>query len=227
MKYTMYAFHLHHFVGQIMLVQKAWLVPQRQLRSQMDVYLLSVNFLHLVRLFIHEYSDMLSFLLLGIGLGFLAIVVLSYFPGEPFDYEVNLSYNKHCPESRNEMDHAIKKKEQLKELDSFVGELKLEKLQELLGLEKQELDRLVKEAKQDAANGTIRPMRATNMQIADRVFYVTIIVCLAYALFTEYGINCIDYLAYMFPREANTIKKFGAMEMYSNNNIDMQQTEWV
>uniref|UniRef100_K3WFE5 Uncharacterized protein n=1 Tax=Globisporangium ultimum (strain ATCC 200006 / CBS 805.95 / DAOM BR144) TaxID=431595 RepID=K3WFE5_GLOUD len=97
-----------------------------------------------------------------------------------------------------------------KEVEKAAQEVKIHKLQELLGIETSKMAELLERAKADAIKGTDlhASSSVTNYSsYLDVCFYATALSLLALVLKVEYSINPLHVVAYLFPREAETAHK--------------------
>ncbi|RQM28960.1 hypothetical protein B5M09_002313 [Aphanomyces astaci] len=139
---------------------------------------------------------------LGVGLGGLVILVLSYFPGEPFDYSIKQEDDAPASvedEAGDIMDEIP--------VEKAASALRVDKLQELLGLEESKIRDLVAQAKRDTLNGISPTPRVNYMARADRVVYFSFFMLMCYFAWRDYGLNVLDLVAYLFPTETATLRQ--------------------
>lgn len=155
-------------------------------------------------------------LALGVVLGGVVLLVLAKFPGEPFDYELNHASNNQeaAPKALLccEKESAVKPPEAIADNSEALAheraarKHKIQELQQLLGVEAQHMQRLLsKDQKQTASNSSSSTTRYSTW--FDAFFYVAMAGALALVLSTEYSVDLGQLLAYVFPREAATLRQ--------------------
>ncbi|ETV87303.1 hypothetical protein H257_00929, partial [Aphanomyces astaci] len=157
---------------------------------------------------------------LGVGLGGLVILVLSYFPGEPFDYSIKQEDDAPASvedEAGDIMDEIPvpptssktlhRRHQDAIEVEKAASALRVDKLQELLGLEESKIRDLVAQAKRDTLNGISPTPRVNYMARADRVVYFSFFMLMCYFAWRDYGLNVLDLVAYLFPTETATLRQ--------------------
>ncbi|RHY30944.1 hypothetical protein DYB32_003907 [Aphanomyces invadans] len=146
-------------------------------------------------------------------MGSLIILVLNYFPGEPFDYSIKQEIPvEGDDEIQQEVPAPIAASAQRSkrvelEVEKTARALRIDKLQELLGLEESKIQELVAQAKRDTLNGVSPTPPVNYMARADRVVYVTFLALMCYFAWRDYGLNVLDLFAYVFPTEAATLRQ--------------------
>ncbi|CAK4082349.1 unnamed protein product [Aphanomyces euteiches] len=138
---------------------------------------------------------------LGVALGGILLVLLNYFPGEPFDYSIQ-NDPPAVPET-----NALSLKTEEEEIDRAARAVRVDKLQAMLGLEEEKIRNLVAQAKRDAL-ARKPPTSPTNyMALADRMVYLSFFALLCYFAYHDYNINVMDIGAHYFPNEAATLRQ--------------------
>ncbi|ETK95641.1 hypothetical protein L915_01436 [Phytophthora nicotianae] len=167
---------------------------------------------------------------LGVALGLLVVCVLTLYPGEPFDYSADSS----SAGNRNELSRTIssvdppniKKSskteesehyQQLVDIERAVQRVKIQKLQELLGLEQEKVQQLVERAKVEAITAAQTPgglpsssYPGSKSAWLDRGFFAIMLGLLVWVLWQDYSINVFSMSAYLLPREAEMIRQIAA-----------------
>jgi hypothetical protein len=147
----------------------------------------------------------------GCVVGLLIIGFLNAFPGEPFDYDKGEALPSSLCTARDENSKCMAfRNARIQEVDIAASQLKVQKLQELLGLEKDEVQKMIHQAKTDAINGRQPSAPVNYARWLDIVFYTTIAALMVIVLRTEYSVDVVQLLASMFPREAETVQKIAA-----------------
>jgi hypothetical protein len=165
----------------------------------------------------------------GVVLGLVVIAVLSKFPGEPFDFATG---SKPTPSSLpNDASGALEppaKTEEVRvatakaEIERAAQQVRVERLQMLLGLEKEKVHELIEQAKEEAIKQQLSPAASDRREVGttgrlawvDRSFLVLAMALLACVMWWDYGINMLQVLAYLFPREADTLGKVAAVPLH-------------
>ncbi|TMW58342.1 hypothetical protein Poli38472_011930 [Pythium oligandrum] len=152
--------------------------------------------------------DAMTSLALGMGLGVVIITVLAVFPGEPFDFEKTLGPKEDALATSTMKLDVEQAEQRVREVEIAAQQLKVDKLQQLLGLEKQDVDAMILQAKADALAGRQPPQSPHNYALwMDSVFYTVVLVLMAVVLQTEYSLNLAELVALWFPREATTLRQ--------------------
>ncbi|KAF1323614.1 hypothetical protein FI667_g10410, partial [Globisporangium splendens] len=106
--------------------------------------------------------------------------------------------------------------ERNREIEKAAQEMKIHKLQELLGLEMSKMVELLERVKVDATKGVDLHSSSSSSVMnyssyLDVCFYAITLGLLALVLKTEYSINPFHIVTYLFPREAETTRKLLAV----------------
>lgn len=152
-------------------------------------------------------------LALGVVLGGVVLLVLTKFPGEPFDYEVVYDNSPAAPTALNtatmcseKVDAAIQdttaEDSVAFEQERQARKRKIQELQQLLGAEAQQMQRLLSKSQEQPSSTSAR-----YSTWFDAFFYVVMAGALALVLSTEYSVDLGQLLAYLFPREAATLRQ--------------------
>lgn len=154
------------------------------------------------------YDDLQS---VGVGLciGFLVILVLSAFPGEPLDYNDDVDQRqikKNAASSESQVNE-IMRIAQVHEVELAAKQIKVDKLQQLLGLEKHKVNEMIKEAKADAFVGRESNTAMNYAKLLDGAFYSLIFGLMVVVLQAEYNIDVLQIANNLFPREVATVHK--------------------
>ncbi|EGZ18235.1 hypothetical protein PHYSODRAFT_300985 [Phytophthora sojae] len=167
---------------------------------------------------------------IGVALGLVLVSFLTLYPGGPFDYTADgthtSDHSSSTPASKNEQGSpstaatpAIssgqpQKQQQIAEIEKAAQRVKVQKLQELLGLEKDKAQELVRRAKQEAMDAVETPGRAPSSYTGsgksawlDRAFFFVMFGLLVWVLWQDYSINLFSVAAHMMPREANVVRQ--------------------
>ncbi|RLN93752.1 hypothetical protein BBJ28_00011269 [Nothophytophthora sp. Chile5] len=180
----------------------------------------------------------------GIALGLVLVSILTRFPGEPFDYANSSSasdaeapavpvYSTALDDSSAESSAAIsaarmghqqeEREHQIAEVVRMAQRVKVQKLQELIGLEKTKAQQLVDGAKQEAIEAITAGGRSsgkysgpgTNYGVwLDRMFFATMLALLVWALQRDYGIDVVSIATHLFPREAEATRQVATIPQY-------------
>ncbi|KAL4106385.1 hypothetical protein PRIC1_004436 [Phytophthora ramorum] len=169
---------------------------------------------------------------LGLALGLVVVSFLALYPGEPFDYTTNcpdgcdnehrsssaantISENDQLISSETPLAAAIgeNQEQQIAAIEQAAQRVKIQKLQELLGLEKEKAEQLVQRAKDEAVDAVAADGRSPSSSYSasstsawlDRGFFAVMFGLLAWVLWQDYGINLLSVAAHMFPREAEVV----------------------
>ncbi|KAF0684110.1 Aste57867_23897 [Aphanomyces stellatus] len=176
----------------------------------------------------HEVESAVS-VAVGVCLGAIILLVLNYFPGEPFDYSIkeedemsptaaqngaaqDLDIDD-TPDILNELPPPPALRQRQAHLDAIEVEkaaraVRIDKLQSMLGLEEDTIRAMVADAKRDALAGKRPPPPPTNyMAWIDRMVYLTFFILLGYFAWRDYQIDVLALLAHAFPREAATLRQ--------------------
>ncbi|GMF30691.1 unnamed protein product [Phytophthora fragariaefolia] len=169
----------------------------------------------------------------GIALGLVLVSCLTLFPGEPFEYTTDNAEACTRPDksqafaaandelrepnaSSNPTDSTTepRKQDQIAEIEKAAQRVKVQKLQELLGLEREKAQQLVQRAKQEAldaveTSGQLRCNYTGSNKSAwlDRAFFAIMFGLLVWVLWQDYSINLFSVAAHMFPREAEVVRQ--------------------
>ncbi|KAG6617298.1 gtp-binding protein [Phytophthora cinnamomi] len=163
----------------------------------------------------------------GVALGLVLISFLAFYPGEPFDYTADDTCTsdrpppapKNEPESSSPAAEPIistsldpQKQRQIAEIEKAAQRVKVQKLQELLGLEKEKAQLLVQRAKQQALDAVETPagnytVGSSKSAWLDRAFLAIMFGLLVWVLWQDYSINLFSVAAHMLPREAEVVRQ--------------------
>lgn len=146
-------------------------------------------------------------IVLGLVLGLIVVLALIKFPGEPFDFTK-------AEEATPATNKSEIKTSATAEIEQAAQQVRVERLQELLGLEKQKVQELIEQAKQRAIEGDFPSAQESptgKLVWLDRSFLALALVLLAAVLWWDYGLNVLHLLAYVFPREADALNKVFAV----------------
>lgn len=165
----------------------------------------------------------------GVVLGLVVIAVLSKFPGEPFDFATG---SKPAPSSLLKdasaavetptKDMEVRVATAKAEIERAAQQVRVERLQALLGLEKDKVHELIEQAKEEAIKQQFAPDATKRREVGttgrlawiDRSFLVLAMALLACVMWWDYGINMLQVLAYLFPREADALGKVAAVPLH-------------
>lgn len=166
---------------------------------------------------------------LGVVLGLVVIAVLSNFPGEPFDFANDYDPRASAPpEDATRVQETQEKEAEVRvatakaEVERAAQQVRVERLQALLGLEKQQVHELIEQAKEEAIKQELAPGSTKHRDVGtsgrlawvDRSFLVLAMALLACVMWWDYGINMLKVLAYLFPREADALGKVAAVPFH-------------
>ncbi|OQR99257.1 hypothetical protein ACHHYP_07107 [Achlya hypogyna] len=156
---------------------------------------------------------------LGVALGVAIVVVLQRFPGEPFDYSPHngretdtaehfagatpVSSSPSSPQSlrrrrRDKDQDADEETERAERIE------RIQKLQALLGLEEAAVQSMMRTPTSASSSST------NYMAWADKIVYLVLFGILCYVAERDYHFKVLDLLAYLFPREAATLRQLSA-----------------
>ncbi|KAJ0396487.1 hypothetical protein P43SY_004329 [Pythium insidiosum] len=147
-------------------------------------------------------ADAVQSVAVGLLLGGIILAVFSRFPGEPLDIAREDDEHKPVPVSDRELE------ERRREVELVASQLKVDKLQQLLGLEKDKIEAMVEQAKRDAIQGRMPPAQAPSYaRWLDTAFFLIIIALIYVVLRVEYRLDILQVVALAFPREAEVIRR--------------------
>lgn len=165
-------------------------------------------------------------LALGVALGGVVLLVLAKFPGEPFDYDAMTHDNtsgQHtaapkavdgamvCCEKEDNVilpEAATVEHSEALAQERAARKRKIQELQQLLGVEAQQMQRLLSKAQEQTSSASSSSSSAARYSsYFDAFFYVAMAGALALVLSTEYSVDLGQLLAYVFPREAATLRQ--------------------
>ncbi|ETP53640.1 hypothetical protein F442_01457 [Phytophthora nicotianae P10297] len=165
---------------------------------------------------------------LGVALGLLVVCVLTLYPGEPFDYsadssnasnrnELSPTISSVDPSNKSSKAEESEHYQQLVDIERAVQRVKIQNLQELLGLEQEKVQQLVERAKVEAITAAQTPgglpsssYPGSKSAWLDRGFFAIMLGLLLWVLWQDYSINVFSMAAYLLPREAEMIRQIAA-----------------
>ncbi|KAG2784917.1 hypothetical protein PC129_g3192 [Phytophthora cactorum] len=165
---------------------------------------------------------------IGVALGLVVVSILALYPGEPFDYSTDrgdadkrdsLSPTRSSDDpTRMNPSSESESQPQIADIERAAQRVKIQKLQELLGLEKEKAQQLVERAKAQAMDAAKTPGRLASSSYTttsksawlDRSFFVIMFGLLVWVLWQDYSINVFSIAAHMLPREAEIIRQVAA-----------------
>ncbi|GMF21083.1 unnamed protein product [Phytophthora lilii] len=169
----------------------------------------------------------------GIALGLVLVSFFALYPGQPFDYTTdnvevcrsNISSSPNAVNSSNDPnlsntsseihdDITNDQQQQIAHIERAAQRVRIQKLQELLGLEKEKAQRLVQRAKEEAiyavgANNESSSSYSASGNSAwlDRIFFAFMFILLWWVLWQDYSINLFSVAANLLPREAEVVRQ--------------------
>lgn len=150
--------------------------------------------------------DELQSIGVGLALGLLLVSFLSFYPGDPFDYTADSA-------SSSAVTPVDTKLQQVAGIKQAAQHVKIQKLQELLGLEKAKVDELVQRAKEramyaDKTDSVSSSYTSGSKSVwLDRVFLAIVFGLLVWVLWQDYSINIVSVAAHLLPREAEVVQQ--------------------
>jgi len=155
--------------------------------------------------------DALQSVGVGIALGLVLVSFLAYHPGEPFDYstergdECSTESTKAATPSNSssseQLEPSTSQQQQIADIEQAAQRVKIQKLQELLGLEKEKAQQLVDRAKEEATNAAAHGQASSssysssNSAYLDRAFFLVMFGLLVWVLWQDYSINLFSVAA--------------------------------
>ncbi|GLE00996.1 hypothetical protein PINS_up009809 [Pythium insidiosum] len=156
-------------------------------------------------------ADALQSVGLGIALGGVLLVLLSRFPGEPLDLDCDSQGKQQESSDASDVPASMSQAEletRRREVELAASQLKVDKLQQLLGLEKHKIDAMVEQAKRDAIQGRVASAQSLSYaRWLDVAFFAVILALIAVVLRVEYSLDALDVVALAFPREADVLRR--------------------
>lgn len=164
----------------------------------------------------------------GVALGLIVVSVLTFYPGNPFDYTTDREITDKSDETSTISDDPTNinastteksgRRQQREDIEQAAQRVKIQKLQELLGLEKEKTLLLVERAKAQAISAAKTPGRRTFNSYStscksawlDRSFFIIMLGLLVWVLWQDYSINFFSIAAYLLPREAQMVRQVAA-----------------
>jgi hypothetical protein len=148
----------------------------------------------------HDLQDgdvlLLWYFCAGMGLGLVMLGVLNYFPGTPSSDTELLTAKVRGALSKNDTNswHDLPPEE-------------LERIRQRFRLTKEQMDKVMKDSKNEAEHGHASSMVATwtPHQTLNRLVYLVLFAILVYVFHRDYGPVVTMWLTQIFPKEANTL----------------------
>ena len=167
----------------------------------------------LLDLVAHIYTTYALLIYTSLVLGFVIIVAMQYFPGQPFDYEADLVrlQGQLGSGATRPVDEPQNLQEQKEEIDKVVSQLKIDQLQQALGLEAEKIQAIIAQAKEDALEGKTPDRPVNYVRYFDGLFYFVTLSLLVYVGCRDYDIDLLQLLQNSFPREAETLRQLKSM----------------
>ncbi|KAE8893852.1 hypothetical protein PF005_g19805 [Phytophthora fragariae] len=174
--------------------------------------------------------DGLQSVVIGVAVGLVLVSILTLYPGEPFDYTADDGRTSDHPSSTAAFTNEpgptstatkpadntgqTQKQQQLAEIEKAAQRVKVQKLQELLGLELEKARQLVQRAKKEALDAVETPGHpptsytgSSKSAWLDRAFFTVMFGLLVWVLWQDYSINLFSVAAHMLPREAEVVRQ--------------------
>jgi Ca2+-dependent lipid-binding protein len=147
---------------------------------------------------------------IGLFLGILVIVILNFFPGEPFDYETRHTEEAYDSQKTKEFvkNSTVQSEvERLDQIEAVASQVRIQKLQELLGMEKNKIQEMIDQAKNDVIQGRVPRKSINYSRWTDRMFYTIILSLIIVVAYRDYDFKLGGFLVYYFPREAEAVQQ--------------------
>ncbi|KAG7388228.1 hypothetical protein PHYPSEUDO_012886 [Phytophthora pseudosyringae] len=163
----------------------------------------------------------------GVALGVVIVSALAFYPGEPFDYTTDCITTTKATATKEGPPQSLpaaevsgnQQQQQIADIEQAAQRVKIHKLQELLGMEKDKAQQLVDRAKAEAKHAITANGRSSSGCTAagsngawlDRCFFIVMLGLLVWVLWQDYSINLFAVAAHMLPREAEVIRQVAAI----------------